>query len=135
MVLPTMTRDMAIVPENLSIVYFRSRSAKLTVKAKAVLDRQVGYLTRYPATPVDLEGHVDWVEVPGTGTAKEQAEMELAQSRAFAVKRYLVSKGIAKERLFIRGYDHTAIFPKNLSEADQRTLRYVMTGPHNPPAP
>ena len=109
MVLPTMTRDMAIVPENLSIVYFRSHSAKLTVKAKAVLDRQVGYLTRYPATPVDLEGHVDWVEVPGTSTATD--------------------------RLFILGYDHTAIFPKNLSEADQRTLRYVMTGPHNPPAP
>ena len=46
---------------------------------------------------IQLEGHTD-----NQGSAK--ANMELSESRVEAVKKYLVSKGIAKDRIKTKAY-------------------------------
>ena len=56
------------------------------------LNRLATTLTDNPTVNIRLEGHTD-----NQGSAK--ANMELSESRVEAVKKYLVSKGIAKDRV------------------------------------
>ena len=78
-------------------VFFASGSAELDDAAKRVLGKQ---FRKADSFPTDLEltitGHTDKKEVPGYREA-----LALGERRAQAVKDYLVSKGLAPERIDI----------------------------------
>ena len=123
---PTIVTALSFIPHGLDVVYFPPRSAKLTKKAKRILDRQSTFIERHPDAPLDLVGYADWVE----NGHKDKVDHKLGIKRADAVLDYLAAKGIPRERFFIKSYGSRAILPKDMTEKTQRQLRCVEVLPH-----
>jgi OOP family OmpA-OmpF porin len=79
------------------IVYFGSASASLTADAYDLLRQVAAALRANPRLRVEVEGHSD-------ASASAATNEPLAQQRAEAVREFLVSAGIAPERLVAKGY-------------------------------
>ena len=77
-------------------VFFASGSAEFDDAAKRVLDKVFKVMAASSSTESGLiiYGHTDHKEVPG-----EQESLALGEKRALAVRDYLVSKGLERERL------------------------------------
>ena len=73
-------------------VYFDLDSIVLTEAARGVLQKNVEYLKKRPSTKVMVEGHAD-----SRGT--NEYNLALTERRAAAVKAYLVSLGVAADRV------------------------------------
>ena len=73
-------------------VFFSLNSSKLSQDAKKILDKQRDWLNKNSNTVLIIEGHAD-----ERGSSKYN--LLLSQSRADAVKNYLVAKGIFKTRI------------------------------------
>ncbi len=84
----------------LSGVQFETGSATLKASAKAELDQASGILNANPTARVEVQGHTDNV-------GKAESNQKLSDARANAVKAYLISKGIASDRLEDKGYGQT----------------------------
>jgi outer membrane protein OmpA-like peptidoglycan-associated protein/tetratricopeptide (TPR) repeat protein len=78
-------------------VFFDTGKSDIRAESNAELDRLVKLLKDVPALKIELSGHTD-----NTGSPKNN--LSLSQDRADAVVAYLVSKGIAKNRLIAKGY-------------------------------
>lgn len=73
-------------------VHFDVDQSTLNPAARAILDAQAGWLTEYADYTALIEGHAD-----EQGT--REYNLALGARRAAAVKEYLVSRGIAADRL------------------------------------
>ena len=85
-------------------------------------------MIKYPKETLDVVGYADWVE----NGHKSVEDTELGMARAFAVKLYLASKGIAKNRLLIKSFGSDALIPQDMTENSQASLRRVEVVPHYP---
>src|SRR3954454_12419021 len=104
-------------------VYFELDSSDLSAANQKTLDENAALLKRYPSWTVTIEGHCD-----ERGTA--EYNLALGERRATAARAYLVSLGIAADRLrtvsygrefpFDPGHDESA-FSKN------RRAHFVIT--------
>ena len=130
---PTRITPLPFIPKEIDTVYFASGSSTLTDEAKKILDQQIVYFNRYPYAPVNLEGHADWIENQSAGKrqAKDDADFDLGYERALAVKTYLASKGIEKNRLLVTSVGSKAILPNDMGSETQAKLRYVEIFPHS----
>jgi len=61
------------------------------------LDQLVSYLTQNASLVIEIGGHTD-------NTGSEERNKTLSNERAKSVYNYLISKGIAAERLSYKGY-------------------------------
>lgn len=77
--------------------YFTEGSAVLDSTAKVTLDKQAVWLAQYPNWPIKVQGFAD---DPGS----EEQDVKLSQERADAVRAYLISKGVAPDRIWAKGY-------------------------------
>ncbi|SFU74057.1 OmpA family protein, partial [Pustulibacterium marinum] len=68
-----------------------------TQQAAFELDKLVGIMNKYPQMEVKVETHTD---IRGS----EKYNLELSDKRARSTVQYLISKGIAKERLSSEGF-------------------------------
>ena len=73
-------------------VYFETDSTDLTMQAKATLEAQAIWLTRYAALRFTVEGHAD-----ERGT--REYNIALGARRAQNVRDYLVARGVAANRI------------------------------------
>ncbi|MGV2980112.1 OmpA family protein [Camelimonas sp. ID_303_24] len=78
-------------------VFFTEGSAQLTNIARDTLDSQAAWLKRFPKWNAKIQGFAD---DPGT----DASNMTLGQQRAEVVMVYLVSKGVAANRLRAKSY-------------------------------
>ena len=78
-------------------VFFNTGSAKLLPKSFTALNEVVKLLKSDESLMIDVSGHTD-------SQGDEAKNQTLSESRAAAVKDYLVSKGIAESRLESAGY-------------------------------
>ena len=78
-------------------VFFDTGKSAIRSESNAELDRLVQLLKDVPTLKIELSGHTD-----NTGSAT--SNQTLSQDRAQAVVDYLVSKGIASNRLVAKGY-------------------------------
>ena len=78
-------------------VFFAFDSSALNSQATEALDTQVKWLKANPSTNVVVQGHTD-----ERGT--REYNLALGERRANAVKRYLVSQGIAADRISTISY-------------------------------
>lgn len=88
---------------------FASKSAALDDQARETLDQVAALLTHHhPHMRLRLEGHAD-------GRGKDRFNLPLTRSRAEAVRRYLIERGIAPERLSVKGFgqDRPAYFERD----------------------
>lgn len=82
-----------------AIVYginFDTDSATIRTESHAVLDKLVGLMRAKPEWKLSIEGHTD-------STASAAHNQQLSEARAASVRRYLVDKGVAAERLTSAG--------------------------------
>lgn len=73
-------------------VFFDFDSSTLTAKAQETLDKQAAWLSRISTATITVEGHAD-----ERGT--REYNLALGDRRANAVKDYLISKGVAANRV------------------------------------
>lgn len=99
-------------------VHFPSASAELQAEALPELDELAAYLQKHPKKKAEIAGHTDDV---GQATDNQQ----LSEARAKAVRAYLVSRGVAADRLAYRGYGEQQPFASNADAAGRRQNRRV----------
>lgn len=78
-------------------VNFETGSSRLTAESQVILDRVAESLVAATDVNVEVQGHTD-------NTGSLAANNRISQARANAVRDYLISKGVAAERLTARGY-------------------------------
>ncbi|PIE19197.1 MAG: hypothetical protein CSA66_02815 [Proteobacteria bacterium] len=83
-----------------------------------VLDQAVKVMVEYPQLRLLVEGHT-------SSEGAREANMELSRRRAEAVKRYLVDKGIAADRLDTRGFGPDVPVATNGTEAGRKKNRRI----------
>jgi len=78
----------------LSDVFFGLDSTELNPEARAAIQKNIDYMKRWTSTKIMVEGHAD-----SRGT--NEYNLALAERRAGAVRDYLVSLGLAADRVTI----------------------------------
>jgi len=97
---------------------FATGKSELKSGASANLDRLSDFLSEYPDRTASIEGFTD-----STGT--EESNQVLSENRADSVKRYLVGRGVASERLSSSGRGENAPVADNASMAGRQQNRRV----------
>ncbi|MEO6731554.1 MAG: OmpA family protein [Ferruginibacter sp.] len=95
---------------------FESGKATLKPEAYSVLDELVEYLNRKDDERIEIGGHTDNV-------GKAEANMILSTNRANTVRAYLLTKGIAPERVTSKGYGMTVPIAENDDEEGRQMNR------------
>jgi peptidoglycan-associated lipoprotein len=88
------TLDQLNAEKPLGDVFFDLDSTELTDAARAILQKDVDWMKKWPTTKAMVEGHAD-----SRGT--NEYNLALGERRADAVRDYLVSLGVAADRLTI----------------------------------
>ena len=115
-----------LVGEELLIITginFAFDSSALDKDSQVLLDRAVDNLKRNPQMKVLIEGHTDSV-------GPEDYNMGLSLKRAKAVEDYIVSQGVAEERMDIKGLGETDPLASNDTpegRAENRRVEFVVT--------
>lgn len=80
-------------------VFFSAGSAELDIRAVEAVTAQAGWLARHEGLDIVIEGHADDGIV-------DSAQLALSESRAFAVKRILVERGLSPARIAVIAFGH-----------------------------
>lgn len=99
-------------------IFFEFGKATLKPESYAELDNVVKLLQNNEGVRLEISGHTDNV-----GSLK--TNMKLSEDRARAVVQYLISKGIASNRLEYKGYAYTQPVAPNTTEAGRAQNRRV----------
>lgn len=100
-----------------NLIFERGRS-KISSSSFEELDRLVDWLNERPNMIIQLEGHTDF-------EGSDAANLELSQERVDAVKEYLVSKNIKKNRVQTKAFGGTQPLTLERSDEGKRRNRRV----------
>ena len=98
-------------------INFENKTALIKTSAYPMLDEVANILSEYPDYNVRIGGHSDAIEKDGN---------TFAQSRADAVKTYLLGKGVAESRIVSAGYGKTRPVSSNGSASGRAQNRRVV---------
>lgn len=102
-----------------SMINFAFDSAQLDAQARAALDQQAAWIKRVPGVRFRVYGHTDAV-----GT--EAYNRRLGERRAIAAVRYLIGRGISRDRLeAVASFGETQ--PLVVTEGEERRNRRTVT--------
>ena len=99
-------------------VNFDFDKATLRQEDIAIIDRDVTSLDKWGNVNIEVAGHTD-------SRGSDAYNMNLSQQRAEAVRNYLVSKGIAADRLSAKGYGESQPVAGNVTDEDRFKNRRV----------
>ena len=100
-----------------ALALFDNDSATLRKEALAELDKVADWFAANPGAKAEIEGHTD-------NTASAAYNQALSERRAKAVYDYLVSKGVAADRLSCRGFGYSQpVATNDTPEGRQQTRR------------
>lgn len=99
-------------------VNFDFNSSNLTAAAKNNIDKLADVLVKNPDTNINVYGYTD-------NKGSDEYNLSLSEKRANAVINYLVSKGIAKSRLYAMGMGEKSPISDNETEAGRAKNRRV----------
>ncbi|MBV2234853.1 MAG: TolC family outer membrane protein [Sterolibacterium sp.] len=102
-------------------VTFEYYSAKLRPESRPVLDDVAATLQKNADLKVEIAGHTD----NQNRSKNPQLNVDLSQQRATAVMEYLISRGIAADRLTAKGYGETQPVADNATAEGQAKNRRV----------
>ena len=108
----------------LNDVLFGSNSTELSGQSKIMLDNFAEYLKNNPSLEIRIDGHTDNIAEAGFN-------MRLSKKRARKVFRYLLEKGIKRQRLSYEGFGETRPVANNDTKAGRaknRRTEFVITG-------
>ncbi len=104
-------------------IHFRSSSAEILHSSFPTLDSAVEIFKRYPTLQIQIDGYADSTWTP-------EFNQKLSASRAASVKTYLVSKGIAENRIATAGHGSTMPVASNATpegRAANRRIEFSLT--------
>ena len=105
--------------EILEQVFFENGKAEIKSKSHSLLNQVALTLKSAPyVKKVEVQGHTD-------DRGRDEANMELSQKRAEAVRRYLIGQGVAANRLVAKGYGETQPIESNKSRRGRAANRRV----------
>ncbi|MGE0043014.1 MAG: peptidoglycan-associated lipoprotein Pal [Vicinamibacterales bacterium] len=116
--LDDLNRDSPLAP-----VFYDLDSSEVSAEGQAVLQESAEVLRRYPTWQVTIEGHCD-----ERGTA--EYNLALGERRAVSARDYLVSLGIAADRLRVVSYGKEFPFDPGHDDAawaQNRRAHFVIT--------
>ena len=105
----------AIVMNN---VFFGFDSDEIQSASNSELSRITSFLSENAGVRIDIAGHTD-------STGPEAYNLDLSQRRAQAVKDFIVSKGVAGNRIGVKYFGETAPITTNDSREGRRENRRV----------
>jgi len=120
----SMTRQLLLVPAtvgaslDLPTLIFAQGKASLLPASYAELNRLARTLTDNPAVNIRLEGHTD-------NQGRPELNQKLSEDRVSEVRRYLVTRGIAAERISTVGFGGTKPRASNAKEETRKLNRRV----------
>lgn len=97
---------------------FEVDKADIATTTKANLDQLSETLKKYDDTNILVEGHTD-------ATGEDSYNKKLSDKRAGAVESYLVSNGVATNRITTKGYGETQPVADNTTETGRKSNRRV----------
>ncbi|MEQ8583883.1 MAG: OmpA family protein [Marinoscillum sp.] len=119
----SMNLDFYLEPEEepdliaLNNLIFARGSDVITESSFEELDNLVNYLESRPSLIIQLEGHTDFAGNP-------EANMSLSEARVVAVKEYLVSKGVKKNRVLTKAFGGSQpLYTERTDEAKTKNRR------------
>src|SRR5437867_5774736 len=99
-------------------VTFDSNKATLTPESLKILDDVAASLLSYPGVRIEVKGYTD-------STGGPTRNQKLSESRANAVRDYLISKGVPAERIAARGYGQSNPIATNATPEGRAQNRRV----------
>ncbi|MDX5348239.1 MAG: OmpA family protein, partial [Hymenobacteraceae bacterium] len=117
-------RDLMLVPMEvgqrikLNNIFFAQSKYYLRESSFSELNRLVKIMKENPTMEILLEGHTD-------NQGNSRLNMQLSQDRVNEVKKYLVSKGVDKDRIQTKGWGGTKPVAPNDNEALRQLNRRV----------
>lgn len=115
--LERMETEVRVVLRN---IHFPSGSDRFLAGSETDLERVLRLMTENPAIRIRLEGHTDDIGHP-------EENLRLSERRASAVRNWLISRGIAEDRLESRGFGQTQPLADNAgAEGRQMNRRTEM---------
>lgn len=102
----------------LQSIEFENGKSDLKPQALPLLDKIANTLQTDKSLHITIEGHTD-------NTGNISLNEALSLERAYAVKNYLIQKGISKARLDTRGYGQTRPILPNTSDTNRQKNRRV----------
>ncbi len=100
------------------VVLFKTESSSFKADAFSKLDEIVAIMNEFALANFQVAGHTD-------NTGSPTGNMKLSIKRANMVRDYFVSKGIAAERLVVKGFGETAPLVSNKTMASRKNNRRV----------
>ena len=99
-------------------VTFKSGSARLTSMSYQVSEKIASELKKDPAIVIEIQGYTD-------NRGNDKANLRLSLKRANSVRRFLIKKGIAPERLIAVGYGESRPIAPNTTPEGRRANRRI----------
>ena len=99
-------------------IEFVTGTADLVPGASSGIDLLATYMGKYPDKKVTLEGHTD-----STGSA--ELNKNLSQQRADYIRKVLISKGVAADRITAIGYGQSQPVASNSSQSGRQKNRRI----------
>ena len=104
-------------------VYFATRRARIKRRSYGLLDEVARALDENSTIRVRIEGHTD-------SRGRERFNLRLSRSRAQAVRKYLIKRGIAPDRMVAKGFGEDKPIADNRTRAGRaqnRRVEFVIT--------
>ncbi len=117
-------KDLYLVPIEigqvfrLNNVFFDFDKYDLRPESNVELDRVVAFLREYPSVEIEMSAHTD-------SKGSDNYNFTLSDNRARSVMNYILSKGIAKERIVSKGYGETKPVATNDTDDGRQLNRRV----------
>ncbi|MEW5855570.1 MAG: OmpA family protein, partial [Myxococcota bacterium] len=99
-------------------VFFDTNKDTIQPRSYPLLDQVAQVLKTHPELRVRVEGHTD-------SQGKPEANLDLSDRRANAVRTYLIGKGVDAQRLEARGYGQTRPVDTNKTSRGRENNRRV----------
>lgn len=99
-------------------IYFATGKTSLLSRSFKSLDDVAGVLNENPEVRLQIDGYTD-------NTGKAETNLLLSEKRALVVKEYLVSKGVAEDRISYKGYGQENPVADNKTAAGRAQNRRV----------
>jgi outer membrane protein OmpA-like peptidoglycan-associated protein len=107
-------KDASVVLEN---IFFATNKSTLEKASGVELQKLVKYMASNATLRIRIEGHTD-------SDGDEAANMKLSQERSESVRSYLISNGIAADRIEAQGFGETQpIAPNTTPEGKAKNRR------------
>ncbi len=117
--------DYGINPADILIIYFKPDSNDLTAKAFESLDGVVKFMAENAKTRINIIGFSD-------STDSSSYDVMLSESRANAVKNYLIAKGVDSKKIKSLGMGSQGFSATNGTEEERQMIGGVAIEFHHP---